>query len=240
MNLFIYDEYLKKYQKTVTGIEININKLHLNGKTIRLENIKNLSGILKDEIRNGATTIIAVGNHNTLHQTINAAIEKDQKLSSELTFALIPVGKNIELAKSLGIPDEKEACNIILSRRIKKIDLPIVNNIFFLSNVKIPNNNLEIIINNDYSVSPLKKGQTEVINLGNCSAKNILANPQDGILDLYIKNKREDSHLIAQTIEINTEKESLIDDYITIKGNFKIKSSNIQINLIVGKDRYFN
>lgn len=240
MNLFIYDEYLKKHQNTITATEININKLHLNGKTIRLENIKNLNNIIKDEIRNGVKTIVAVGNHGTLHKTINAAIDKNQLVNNELVFGLIPIGKDNDLAKSLGIIDEKEACNILLSRRIEKIDLPIINDIFFISNVKISNNDLEIIINNDYSVLPPKKGQTEIINLGNCSSRNILANPQDGILDLNIVSKKENSYLIAKNLEINTEKESLIDDSIKIKGDLKIKSSNIKINLIVGKNRYFN
>lgn len=239
MNLFIYDEYFKKSQKTISSIEICLNKLRLSGKTIRLENIKNLSNIIRDEIKNGVKTIVAVGNNLTLHKTINSTAEKNPDLS-KIVFAFIPVGKDISFANFLGIKDEEEACHIILSRRLEKIDLPIVNNLFFFSNIKTSNKNIEINVSNEYILNPLKKGQTEVINLGQCSSKNIFIDPQDNLLNLCIKSKKKDSYLKINDIIIKNSKESLIDDCLKIKGDLKIKTSNIKINMIVGKNRYFS
>ena len=77
MNLYIYDDYLKKYGKILNNIEVDLHKLNLNGKIIYLEAIKNLERLLKDELSNDIKTIIAVGNNLTLNKVINAVLKAD-------------------------------------------------------------------------------------------------------------------------------------------------------------------
>lgn len=239
MNIFVYDDFLDKHKKTVRVIEENLNKLNLQGKIIYLKNIKNIKEALQNEIENGAKTIISVGNNKTANTIINILAN----FSEKIPLALIPVGKDNSIAYSLGISNEKEACFILSSRRIEKINLAEANNTLFISNFFIKNKNTTALINNSYSITPEKNGDFFIYNLSPIEKifKNIKINPQDNILNLYIKiGQKNKSHLLIKEVEIkNKEERGILDGIIKITPPIKIKISNKNINLIVGKERSF-
>jgi diacylglycerol kinase family enzyme len=239
MNIFVYDDFLDKYKKTVRIIEENLNKLNLQGKILYLKNIKNLKEALQNEIGNGAKTIISVGNNKTANLIINILAN----FSEKIPLAIIPVGKENSIAQSLGITNEKEACFILSSRRIEKINLAEANNILFINRFFIKNKGTTAIINNSYDLAPQKSGEFFIYNLPPAEKifENIQISPQDDILNLYIQiGAKNKTHLLIKEIEIkNNNENGLLDDLIEIKMPVQIKSSGKSIDLIVGKERFF-
>lgn len=239
MNIFVYDSFLDKYKKTTRIIEENLNKLNLQGKIIYLKNIKNPKEAIQKEIDNGAKTIISVGNNKTANFIINILAN----FSEKIPLAIIPVGKENSIARSLGITNEKEACFILSSRRIEKINLAEANNTLFINNFFIKNKGTSANINNSYNLTPQKSGEFLVHNLPpeDKIFESIKINPQDDILNLCIQiGAKNKTHLLVKEIEIRNDSEKgLLDDSTEISPPVKIKSSGKSIDLIVGKERLF-
>jgi len=247
MNIYIYDDYLNKnkYSRVLNRVEIRLTDLGLNGKIIRLGAIKNIRDVIQNEIKSGAKTIIAVGNNQTVNKIIGAVIDNELYgfFQKNILFSIIPIGDDNSIADSLGIKKEEEACNILLARRVKKIDIGIVNNYYFLNKATIESQGSIIDINGEYIIEPQEKGTISVFNLKSSANddKNIKVNPIDGKLDVYIKNKGKDlSFLSVSKLKISNEHHPLIlDDIIEIKTPADINIIAGKLNVVVGKDRSF-
>jgi len=141
MHVYIYDDYLNKnkYNKIINRIEIRLTDLGLNGKIIRLGGIKNIKSAIQNEVRLGAKTIIAVGNNQTINKIIGAIIDNNiyGDFQKNTLLGIIPVGGDNSIAQSFGIKDEEEACNILLARRVEKIDLGLAGQHYFLNQAVI-------------------------------------------------------------------------------------------------------
>jgi diacylglycerol kinase family enzyme len=202
-------------------MEIRLTDLGLNGKIIRLGGIKNIKGTIQNEIKLGAKTIVAVGNNQTVNKIIGAIIDNELYgfFQKNILFSIIPIGNDNSIADSLGIKKEEEACNMLLARRVKKIDIGLVNNYYFLNKAVIEGQDTTIEIDG-YSLEPQGKGLISIFNLKSSKddEKNLKINPVDGKLDVYIKNKNNDfSFLSSNKLKIISEKHTLIlDDVIEI------------------------
>ena len=241
MNVFVYDDFLKKHAKTVNNIEVLLHKLNLNGKIVYLESIRNINDLIKDEVNNGAKTIIAVGNNQTINKVLNGMMGGG---NNSIALGIIPVGNNNSIASACGIRNEKEACDIILARRIEKIDIAYANTLYFIANAKIKSRGTTLKIQ-DFSIDQTENGEINLINIStkNCSAKNILADPQDGQLNLFINNGNKKYSLLSVKeleLENNRSEKLIIDESIKLDAPAKIGISGRQINLIVGKNREFD
>lgn len=247
MNIYIYDDYLNKnkYSRILNRVEIRLTDLGLNGKIIRLGAIKNIRDVIQNEIKNGAKTIVAVGNNQTVNKIIGAIIDNELYgfFQKNILFSIIPVGDDNSIANSLGIKKEEEACNILLARRIKKIDIGVVNNYYFLNKAVIASENSVIEINDDYIIEPQEKGLISVFNLKSSANddKHLKVNPVDGKLDVYIKNRSKDlSFISVKKLKITNPEEPLIlDDIIEVKTPAEISVISGKLNVVVGKDRSF-
>jgi diacylglycerol kinase family enzyme len=247
MNIYIYDDYLNKskYNRILNKVEIRLTDLGLNGKIIRLGAIKNIRDVIQNEIKNGAKTIVAVGNNQTVNKIIGSVIDNELYgfFQKNILFSIIPVGDDNSIADSLGIKKEEEACNILLARRVKKIDIGLVNNYYFLNKATIDSQGSVIEINGEYTIESEEKGTISIFNLKSSANddKNIKVNPVDGKLDIYIKNRNKDlSFLSVDKLKIsNSEKPLLLDDIIEIKTPAEITVISGKLNVIVGKDRSF-
>jgi hypothetical protein len=236
MNIFVYDEFLKTSIKRVKIIENTLNSLGLNGKIIYCS--ANINNSLQIDILNGARTIIAVGNNITLHKTINAAL-KNNSNKDGLIFGIIPVGENNSLAKSLGVNDEKSACQIILARRLEKIDLCRADDEYFLETAEIDAHGTAIKVNNCDLTANLD-GKIVISNI--CSTKNKSSDPQDGYLEILINGRKNNNNLLKTKqifIENSNNLPILLDNAISINSPAAISTGQEKANFIVGKDRYF-
>lgn len=248
MYVYIYDDYLNKsrYNKAVNRMEIRLTDLGLNGKIIRLSGIKNIKKAIENEIRLGAKTIVAVGNNQTVNKIIGAIISADvySDFQKQTLLGIIPIGDDNSIASSFGIKNEETACNILLARRIEKIDLGIVNNFYFLNQAKIQSLGTVMEINNCL-IESQKKGEIKIINLLSDKEEKkdtLKSSPYDGLLDVVIKSgKRDISFINAKKIKIENIKEKLlIDDVLEIDTPVEIGVLKSAFSVIVGKDRIFN
>ena len=160
MHVYIYDDYLNKnkYSRAINHLEIRLTDLGLNGKIIRLDNIKNIKNAIASEIRIGAKTIVAVGNNQTVNKIIGAIIDSDaySEFQQKTLLGIIPVGDDNSIASSFGIKNADEACNILLARRIEKIDIGSAGENYFLNQSTIESSGTILEIDN-YSLEPQEK-----------------------------------------------------------------------------------
>lgn len=244
MHVYIYDDYLSagKYNKAINNLEIRLTDLGLNGKIIRLGNIKNIKSAIQSEIRMGARTIIAVGNNQTVNKIIGAIIEIEPENvdAKKILLGIVPIGEGNSIAASFGIKNQSEACNILLARRVEKIDLGLAGEYYFLNQATIQSAGT-IISLNGFSLEIMEKGEAAIINLANGRHEKLRSNPHDGCLDIYIQTGRKDrTYLSAKKLTIENQREELlIDEAVQIKTPVEVGVIKDRLQIIVGKDRVF-
>lgn len=243
MYVYIYDDYLNKgrYNKAINRMEIRLTDLALNGKIIRLSGIKNIKSAIQNEIRLGAKTIVAVGNNQTVNKIIGAIIEADiySDFQKNTLLGIIPIGSDNSIANSFGIKNEEDACNVLLARRIKKIDLGLIGDYYFLNEAEVQGKNTIIKLEN-YSLEPQERSVIKIINLLSNQDNTIDSNPHDGLLDVYISSKRKDASLLRlDSFEIISEHNVLVDGVIEVKTPTSVSIARNKLNIIVGKNRSF-
>ncbi|HPY08669.1 MAG: diacylglycerol kinase family protein [Patescibacteria group bacterium] len=245
MHVYIYDDYLNRgrYNKTVNRMEIRLTDLGLNGKIIRLSGIKNIRGTIQNEIKLGAKTIVAVGNNQTVNKIIGAIIEADiyGDFQKNTLLGIVPIGPDNSIASSFGIKNEEQACNILLARRIKKIDLGLIGSYYFLNEARIESLGTKINFA-DYSIEAQERGEIRIINLLSDRSNTIKSNPHDGLLDILIKTKKGGETLLrAKNFSLINERYNLLlDGVVEVKTPNEVKVVSNRINVIVGKDRSFD
>jgi diacylglycerol kinase family enzyme len=244
MHVYIYDDYLNKskYSKAVNRMEIRLTDLGLNGKIIRLGGIKNIKGTIQNEIKLGAKTIVAVGNNQTVNKIIGAIIDTDiyGDFQKKTLLGIIPIGNDNSIAASFGIKNEEDACNILLARRIEKIDLGLVGDRYFLNEATIEGLGTTIDLG-DYSLEIEEKGIVRIVNLLSDKANLIASNPHDGLLDVIINTRKKDQTLLklSKFIITNANEQLLIDGVIEVKTPAEVSVDRDKVSVIVGKDRLF-
>lgn len=223
-------------------MEIRLTDLGLNGKILRLAGIKNIKAAIQNEIRIGAKTIVAVGNNQTVLKIIGAIIDNDifGDFQKKTLLGIIPVGDDNSVAASFGIKNYEDACNILLARRVEKIDLGLAGTHHFLNELLIESMGTTLEIG-DYSMEMTEKGEVRIINLLKDKKDGLKSDPHDGLLDIYIRtNKKDETYLNSKTLKIFNPKEKLIaDGVIEIETPTEISVLKNRVNIIVGKDRVF-
>lgn len=244
MHVYIYDEYLNKakHNRALNRLEIRLTDLGLNGKIIRLGGIKNIKGTIQNEIKLGAKTIIAVGNNQTVNKIIGSIIDTEiyGDFQKKTLLGLIPIGDDNSIASSFGIKNIDEACNILLARRVEKIDLGLVGKYYFLNQATIQSAGTTLQID-DYSLEMTDKGEVRIINLLSDQRETIKSNPHDGKLDILIKTHRRDESIITvnKLIISNANEKLLVDGVVEIDTPVEVGIMRDKVNVIVGKDRSF-
>jgi hypothetical protein len=209
--------------------------------------MKNLNSLVKNELLRGAKTIIAVGNDATVNETLNSIIGTD------VSFGIIPIGDNNRIAKSLGISSIDEACDIISARRITKVDVGVVNDCFFLTDLSFSSDGTRITVDRSFELEIKSRVEIFIVNM---LTKELQYNgyskikPNDGFLNLIIKkggrkkymfqNNFEESFLSFRCAELtNSKKSSFIINGQSINTPLNITIKKEALSLIVGKNRMF-
>ncbi|MEI7497993.1 MAG: diacylglycerol kinase family protein [Candidatus Falkowbacteria bacterium] len=249
MHVYIYEDFLSngKYASLLAKIETRITDLGLNGKICRLATIKNYHDLIRDEIRRGAKTIVAVGNNVTLNKVINAAQQ------SGVPVGFIPIGKqNNSIAAAIGIEPELAACDILSARRIEILDLGVVNNQFYFLTEAEVDGDATISLKTSFTIETPKAAKLKIINLVlDSQARNLAAfSPTDGRMELWIETQVsggifKKSHLgqsIFGSKEFYLEKATaqlILDKSLVLSPPAEIHVIPKTLHLIVGKNRNF-
>ncbi|MCK4540036.1 hypothetical protein KAU09_02700 [Candidatus Parcubacteria bacterium] len=259
MYIYIYDNFVnqKKYESILAKIETRVTDLGLNGKIVRLSIMSSLSDTIKSELKKGAKTIVVVGDDSTLNKAISvlAGFISNNNAFKKIPLGFIPVNKkNNIIAEHLGLNYNELACDMLSARRIKTLDLGLVNNNYFLTQVNINTKNTIIEIDDTYSIEISEQGKINIINLPTIPGlpKNFNISAQDNALDLFIKtkiskniffNKKNSSEQSVFSFKklniLNKYSPLILDNTVEIKCPATIKIANEKINLIVGKKRLF-
>ncbi len=249
MYSYIYDAHTnqKKYFNLLAKIEARITDLGLSGKINRLNVMTSIPGIVNDEAKRGAKTIIAVGNDQTINKVINALAQH------QLVLGIIPIGDQGEnlIANCLGIDRNEGACDVLSARRLIKLDLGKANDVYFLVDAKINNAQTIIKVQNNLTMEALAAGETKVINLplSQRSGSGQKFNPQDGNLELLIETKKSQNFLkkitgktvfTLKNLTIYNDSHSLLVDNVnSVKPPVELTIQKQKLNVIVGKNRLF-
>lgn len=248
MHYYIYDDFVqdKKFERDLFKIENRLADLDIAGKIGRLALFKNASELIQDEVKRGVTTVIVVGNDQTVFKVLDTLAE------TGATLGIIPLGSPNTIAQMLGIPEGVEACDTISNRLVEKLDLGRINGRRFVSEVRFAKATPEIVCDKSYIITPTVPGTIEVRNLtvGDATGKGA-SDPRDGKLELFIetpqglgllKKKRPNKTLLPlkrMAFESKRALEAMVDGEV-IKGNiFKLEAEPKKLNAIVGKTRLF-
>lgn len=185
MYYYVYDEFVQdpKWERELSAIETRLTDLGIAGKIARLALFRDPTELIRDEIRKGAKTIVALGNDVTLRRVIDAAAEKD------VALAIIPLGKeNNQIADLLGVPTGVAACDTLSARIIEELDMGLVNGRRFMHSVVIEKaQGVEITCDGQYKIAPIHKASLEIRNLSLGDEDVRPALPTDGRLEIVVR-----------------------------------------------------
>lgn len=179
MYFFIFDSFLQdsKYQGEVAHIEARIASLGLQGRTEKITILKNAKEAAERAVERGATTVVAVGNDQTVTKILPALA------SHHVTLGYIPLGQPTVIAQILGVRSGAAACEDISRRIIEKIDLGRAGGQYFLSAAEVPPAT-PMECDGKYTVTSTDaEARTMIVNLG---SDEYLGCPDDGMLEVVL------------------------------------------------------
>lgn len=181
----MYDEALedRRHEREREALDTRLTDLEITGKVLRLAQVRDAIQAIRKEIREGATTVVAVGGEHTLRRAIEAVAD------TRVVVAYIPVGEQSKLAELLGIPSGIAACDVLSQRLVEDMDLGEVNGRRFLHIATMDITGCVVQCEQKYTLTPLRKAQLEIRNLA-WPDEVAITNPADEKLTWLVKCPR--------------------------------------------------
>ncbi len=251
MHYYIYDSFLKgkKYQRILGRIEARLTELGMKGKVARISLLRNIKDAVREAARSDATTIIAVGNDQTLVEVLNSLPD----FSTVLGF--IPIPPDSYFGDLLGIPPQEFACDVLANRLIEHLDVGQVGERYFLSGVEMQRQPEELECDHTFRIHPLRNYQNVFIyNLAPAALNQAgTMNPRDGRLAAVVTDQppfwrqlfglepKNPSIISARHVSIKdtTPVPMSIDRGPTVRGPDTTTLAARKIKMVVGKVRQF-
>lgn len=185
MYYYIYDAFVqhKEYVKDLAAIENRLADFGITGNIGRLSLFRDAGELVKDEVKRGAKTIVAVGDDATIRKVIDAVI------ASRATLAVIPLGKSKLFGRLFGIPSGAAAVDVLAKRRVISVDVGKINGKSFLSRVCIPAGDFQVTCDGSFQLQSYSPGDLQIRNMGWVgvqSESEDLGDPHDGLLEAVI------------------------------------------------------
>ena len=243
MYCYIYDDFVqeRKFERELAAIEARITDLGLQGKIVRLALFRHPNEIIEREVALGVKTIVVVGNDETVHKVANAIVDH------HMVLGIIPMGTPNSMARILGIPNGVAACDVLTKRNIEKLDAGRVNDHRFFTNISFPSSRGVVRYEKQYDVIMERKGDGQVVNLETDPEVGLMAQPTDGVLDLFItqyvpgrfRKRQVQSHLPLKRAQLLFEDAVRVEaNGVEITGNqFMLSSEPGALQVIVGRER---
>lgn len=250
MYVYLYDSFVRDraQAREISAIEHKLTDFGIAGKVLRITSFTNPRIIVEDEVRRGATTVVLVGNDETLGRVLSRAADIDT------TFGFIPIGSKNALAPVLGIPVGVGAAEVLSRRRVEKIDVGIVNGRFFLFRISIPPAQVVVECEGRFVVaSERERVSVEVCNLLGPSWKGNVLHPQDGLLETYLRPAGGVGRMFRKAIPgdesvfsvrqlVVRSREAIpvfVDDRPSRETKLEISIARKRVKMITGKGRKF-
>ena len=189
---FLYDDFLSSpsFQRIIANVETRCSVLGIQGRVSRLAIFRNAKELVENLVKDGAQTIVVVGNDKTL--------EKVMWFLPDLpvTIGYIPVSEPCGIGNLLGIPPGEAACDVLAARRMETLDIGRIDSRYFLTEVLIKDTKARVDVDGRFKISASHAGTISVRNLGSVRSMtalksgqqaNATANAKDGWLELAIQ-----------------------------------------------------
>jgi len=159
---FIYDDFLsdRKYERVLAALDQRLASLDLIGRTARLAMFRNAKDLVESLVGQGSTTIVMVGNDQTLDKVMWFLPDMN------VTLGYLPVADPSRVAQLLGIPSGPEACDVLAARLIETVDVGRLDDRYFLTEVALEHTLAAIDVEGRYRISPARGGSIFIRNLG--------------------------------------------------------------------------
>ncbi|MEK7105452.1 MAG: acylglycerol kinase family protein [Patescibacteria group bacterium] len=248
MYLYIYDEFVqdKKYQREMALIENRLTDLGIAGKVVRMALFRQAGEQVRDEARRGASTVVVVGNDQTVCKILDAAADVD------LPLGIIPVGPDNRLAKMFGIPEGVSACDVLSARMIERIDTGLLNGKRFMAGVRVEHPEAVLTCEGQYRVSPDAGGCIEICNLVPIDSETYddIADPRDGMLEARIDVQKRHGVFSKKvhatrlpirfaSIDAPVNINASCDGQLMQGKHFDISIEPLKLKVITGRERLF-
>lgn len=194
---YFYDDFLsdKKYERELNDIEAEIANKNIGGRIARLGMFRNPREMMEDLVRGGARNIVVVGNDQTLKKVVWSSTDLNP------VFGYIPIGKETEMARFLGIQPGKTSVDILAGRYIEELDVGKIEDGYFLMDVIIEDPEASVAIEGRFSVKPSEEG---IMIIRNISLPDIGAKRRErkgGTLEIEIVPRVESGKVVKHTTE---------------------------------------
>jgi len=248
MYYYVYDEFVQdpKLERELSLVETRLTDLGIAGKIARLALFRDPKELIRDEIRKGVKTIIAVGNDVTLRKVIDAVAGFD------VVVGMIPFGKEHNIiANLIGMPSGSEACDVLSARILQELDLGSVNGKRFLHSVTWPSiSDVEIECDKQFRLTPYRSCEIIVRNLAMPEEDVRAADPTDGRLEVVVrvaqrswfgKKKGATTIVPVERVMVRSAKNvtGVVDGELFEGTEFLLESLPRQVKVITGKERKF-
>ena len=180
---YLYDDFLadRQYDRALANLETRTSALGIHGRHARLAIFRSAKELVEGLVREGAETIVVVGNDHSLMKTMWFLP------SMNVTVGYIPVAEPHGIAEMLGIPAGDDACDVLAGRRIETVDIGMLGDRFFLTEVYVDSTKASVDIDGYFRISPQKLGTISIRNLGSVTAEGATSNARDGWLEVVIR-----------------------------------------------------
>lgn len=249
---YLYDSYLAapNYGSQLIKLESALTDLGIQGKVGRLTLLKSVKDLVEAAIRDGADTVVAVGNDITLSRVAEVVATHP-----EVTLGLIPYGDDHQdIARLLGIPRGVLACHVLSSRLVEVISMGKINNQYFLRSVTASGQPTLMCEHgkHQYELRLAAPHDIKVCNLDQWGSTELeVANPQNDALEAVLRPQQAHGwwpfsrpHIAPSILPIQSLRVSSGDDLpLTVDGHRVIKApatislARERLKLIVGKKR---
>src|SRR4029077_12710878 len=109
----------KEFERVQNVLYSSLSEFRISGEIVRVTSLRTVQQLVENAFSHTATSIVAVGSDETLHDVINAIGKR------EIVIGFIPLAES-EIGESLGIKDILQAVRTVAFRRIQILDLGFV------------------------------------------------------------------------------------------------------------------
>ncbi|OGE73970.1 MAG: hypothetical protein A3I07_04085 [Candidatus Doudnabacteria bacterium RIFCSPLOWO2_02_FULL_42_9] len=172
----------KEFERVQSILYSSLSEFRISGEVVRATGVRTIPQLVENAFAHEAKTIVAVGSEATLHEVINAVGRRD------MVIGFIPLVDS-EIAKILGIKDIPQAAQTIAFRRVESIDLAMVNEYLFLTQIAL--GDAETLSEISFRADDRFQARQNftlgaIINMRYNESYSKIGDPTDGVLDVLL------------------------------------------------------
>lgn len=191
-----------QFEKAQISLQALLAEFKISGEMARVTSIRGIKELVETASERGVKTLVACGTDDTFNFMLAYLKGRD------FALGFIPlVNFDSSLSKILGLNNLQTAVKTVAARRIEKIDLAVLEDNYFISQVEfgiaaskikqmgmfsslkalsIPEHHIKVRIDDSYIMDITCLGGTVTNSRATSSSVNQIANPTDGQLDFMV------------------------------------------------------